>query len=45
VILDPSQFNLGFGLKSDRSFEYSYTLAVTGIPVGGFLLFNDVEGA
>jgi hypothetical protein len=45
VTLDPSQFNLGFVFKSDPSFQYSYTLEVTGIPDGGFLLFNDVEGA
>jgi hypothetical protein len=45
VTLDPSQFNLGFAFKSDPSFQYSYTLAVTGVPDGGFLLFNDVEGS
>jgi hypothetical protein len=45
VTVDPSQFNLAFVLTVDPSFQYFYTLSVTGIPDGGFVLFNDVEGA
>jgi hypothetical protein len=45
VTLIPSALNLGFTFDSDLSFQYSYTLAVSGIPNGGFLLYDDVEGA
>jgi hypothetical protein len=45
VTLVPSALNLAFTFNSDSSFQYSYTLDVTGIPDGGFLLYDDVEGA
>ena len=45
VTVDPSNLNLAFSVASDPSFSYSYTLSVTGIPNGGFILYNDVEGA
>jgi hypothetical protein len=45
VTLVPSALNLGFTFNSNPSFQYSYTLSVTGIPNGGFLLYDDVEGA
>jgi len=45
VTLVPSALNLGFTFNSDSSFQYSYRLSVTGIPDGGFLLYDDVEGA
>jgi hypothetical protein len=45
VTVDPSNLNLAFAFVSDPSFSYSYTLSVTGIPNGGFILYNDVEGA
>ena len=45
VLLDPAALNLGFIFDSDSSFRYSYTLQVSGIPDGGFVLYDDVEGA
>ena len=45
VTVDPGDLNLAFQFNSDPSFQYSYSLSVTGIPDGGFLLYNDVEGA
>jgi hypothetical protein len=43
--VDPSQYNLAFLFASDASFEYSYTLDVSGVPNGGFVLYNDIEAA
>jgi hypothetical protein len=43
--VDPENLNLAFEFNSNSSFEYSYTLDVSGIPDGGFLLYDDVEGA
>jgi len=45
VTVNPGDYNLGFVFDSDMSFQYSYTLDVSGVPDGGFLLYNDVEGA
>jgi hypothetical protein len=45
VTVNPGDLNLAFIFNSDASFQYSYTLNTTGIPDGGFLLYNDVEGA
>ena len=45
VTLVPAALNLAFVFNSNPSFQYSYTLATTGIPDGGFLLYDDVEGA
>ena len=45
VTVNPGDYNLAFTFDSDSSFQYSYTLDVSGIPDGGFLLYNDVEGA
>jgi hypothetical protein len=45
VTINPGDLNLGFAFSSDPSFQYSYTLNVSGVPDGGFVLFNDVEGA
>jgi hypothetical protein len=41
----PGNLNLAFQISSNSTFEYSYVLAVTGIPDGGFLLYDDIEGA
>ncbi len=43
--LVPGALNLAFAFTSDPSFQYSYVLTTTGIPDGGFLLYDDVEGA
>jgi hypothetical protein len=45
VIVEPANLNLAFGFSSDSSFQYSYSLAVSGIPDGDLLLYDDVEGA
>lgn len=45
VTISPGELNKGFVFNSDSSFVYSYALTVSGIPNGGFLLYNDVEGA
>ena len=45
VTIHPGETNLGFVFNSDPSFQYSYTLSVTGVPDGGLVVFNDVEGA
>src|SRR5579871_1751490 len=45
VTVNPGDLNLAFAFSSDSSFQYSYTLNVSGVPDGGFVLFNDVEGA
>jgi hypothetical protein len=45
VIVDPANINLSFLFDTDSSFQYTYELEVTGIPDGGFLLYDDVEGA
>jgi hypothetical protein len=45
VTVDPANLNLAFEFNSDPSFQYSYSLDVSGIPDGGFLLYDDVEGA
>jgi hypothetical protein len=43
--LVPSALNLAFLFKSNPSFQYSYELSNSGIPDGGFVLYDDVEGA
>jgi hypothetical protein len=45
VTVNPVDYNLAFAFNSDSSFQYSYTLDVSGVPDGGFLIYNDVEGA
>jgi hypothetical protein len=45
VTVNPGDYNVAFVFDSDASFQYSYALNVSGIPDGGFLLYNDVEGA
>jgi len=45
VTVDPANINLSFLFDTDSSFQYTYELEVTGIPDGGFLLYDDVEGA
>ena len=45
VTVNPSDYNVAFTFDSDSSFQYFYTLDVSGVPDGGFLLYNDVEGA
>ena len=45
VTIDPKNLNLGFEFNSNPSFQYSYSLSVTGIPDGGFLIYDDVEGS
>ena len=44
VTINPGDLNLAFLFNSDPSFQYSYALMTSGIPDGGFVLFNDVEG-
>ena len=43
--VDPTNLNLAFEFNSDSSFQYSYSLDVSGIPDDGFLLYDDIEGA
>jgi hypothetical protein len=45
VTVNPGDYNLAFDFDSDATLQYSYTLDVSGVPDGGFLLYNDVEGA
>jgi hypothetical protein len=45
VTVSPTSLNLAFNFLSDSSFQYSYFLDVSGIPDGGFLLYDDIEGA
>jgi len=45
VTVNPGDYNLAFIFDSDPTLQYSYTLDVSGVPDGGFLLYNDVEGA
>jgi PEP-CTERM motif len=43
--VDPANLNLAFEFDSDSSFQYSYDLNVSGIPDGGFILYDDIEAA
>jgi hypothetical protein len=43
VTVNPGDHSLAFIFNSDSTFQYSYTVRTTGIPEGGFLLYNDVE--
>jgi hypothetical protein len=45
AIVNPANLNLAFAFKSNSSFQYSYFLSVSGIPDGGFVLYDDVEAA
>jgi hypothetical protein len=45
VTVNPGDYNLAFTFDSDPSLQYAYALDVSGVPDGGFLLYNDVEGA
>jgi hypothetical protein len=44
VTIDSSNLNLGFTFNSDSSFQYSYTMNVSGVSDGGFLTYDDVDG-
>ena len=43
--VNPANLNLAFEFDSDSSFQYSYDLDVSGIPDGGFVLYDDIEAA
>jgi hypothetical protein len=45
VTVDPANLNLAFSFDLGLSQQYTYMLDVTGVPDGGFLLYDDVEGA
>jgi hypothetical protein len=45
VVVDPANLNYAFVFDTDASLQYSYTLDVIGVPDGGFVLYDDVEGA
>jgi hypothetical protein len=44
VTIRPGELNLAFTFVSDPSLQYFYKLSVSGVPNGGFVLLNDVEG-
>ena len=45
MIVDPTKLNLAFQFNSDSSFKYSYSLTVSGLADGSFLLYDDIEAA
>lgn len=43
ITITPSALNLGFTFNSDSSFQYSSTFDVSGVPDGGFVIFDSLE--
>jgi hypothetical protein len=41
--VNPGTLNLAFEFNSNPSYKYSYTLDTTGIPDGGFVIYDDIE--